>query len=295
MTPQALAVLTNFIDIRKRAKRANRSSSDILELDTAIKQIRECKFFDISGIMEIVGQEAEIEMNRQMPSDFLIDHGGLFFLPAENTWMEAAFDGKSIWFQATDTGDVNISPEEKTRMGFEGTIRHIVAGICVNNAPDSGLSVNIYYDDISVGFGLNEGDTHSLERVKPLVLVLVLSLMLMNAPKGVKREEARLPREKAKNVFRKQGVTSVKYHKIILDLDAGDVSSNSMRQGVSTPRAFHFCRSHKRVYKTGAAVTVKGHWRGNPAFGILRGDYDVRSSTNSLSNLSETKEQRTLH
>ncbi len=242
------------------AMRVARGLTADKQLATLAMQVLGATCFDITPVVELVVDAAtELQKSHVMVAgDPRIDHGGLLFLPDKTVWIEwrwkAGRAGILLEQVEDQIGYIAFNPEGRPLMGFlelfeDGTF-----------VPRHDLRQSGAFTDAESSAGLAG-------------TVAAAALMLVNAPRGTRRETSPphkgFRREMSKN---HAGAELKPYHVIRLDRKAGHVGDG---QGVGSPKAFHFCRAHVRRLAQGGFTKVRAHWRGNPALGICRADYEV--------------------
>lgn len=69
---------------------------------------------------------------------------------------------------------------------------------------------------------------------------------------------------------------SIRSTRIVIDLGCDERGVPRPVAWTSSPKAYHFVRSHVRRFEDGTHTIVRAHWRGDPAFGIRIGHYVVK-------------------
>jgi hypothetical protein len=222
--------------------------------------------FDIDGIIP-TAYEAGDDLARNptlINGEAHYDHGGLLFMPAPIVWLE-----------------------------FVAPLSGVRVGLLLNEA-DEEIGVNIISPNIpeqhAAFMDRRDGDLflirpqaklHGIQNEKIAcegATIAALALMVINAPRGVLRQLLPLHKGLLREVRRAGFGPMRPSHKIVLDINAGDIGGAS-GSGPSSEKAFHYCRSHIRRITPDRSIVVRGHWKGNPALGIARGDYVLRGDT----------------
>ena len=110
----------------------------------------------------------------------------------------------------------------------------------------------------------------AVHRLRPLAFAI---LALINSPKIVRRDPARLERLNRK----RQAVgryTFHPHHVVSLNVDKRSIRVGASAGGDGASRALHFVRSHLRLVD-GRYVLVRPHWRGDAAIGIVKPGYEI--------------------
>ena len=110
----------------------------------------------------------------------------------------------------------------------------------------------------------------AIETITPLIFAL---LALVNSPKIVKRDPARLDRLNRKRLSAGR-YTYHPHHVVRLNVDRKDVRVGASDGGDGASRALHFVRAHLRLWN-GQYILVQPHWRGDPQVGIVKPAYEV--------------------
>lgn len=219
--------------------------------------------FDIEAILPTIHEtSADLASHPILKNgDAYYDHGGLLFMPAPVVWLEF--------------------------VGPQGRV-----GLLLNEV-DEEIGVNIIAAGIpqqhSAFLDRHDGDLYAIRAQAQLhgiqdekfacdgAAIASVALMLINAPRGVLRQQLS-PHKGLVREIRRAGLGPIRpAHKIVLDLNAGNICGDS-GMGAASEKAFHYCRSHVRRLASERTIIVRGHWRGNPAIGIARGDYVVRGN-----------------
>ena len=193
------------------------------------------------------------------------DHGGLLFMPAPVLWLEYIAPGGRIGLLLNEVDE-------------EIGVDVIATGMTQEH------SAYIKRRDGDMFFSRPHPALCGLQDEKAATAAAALAsvaLMLINAPRGVLKQQLPLHKGLAREAKR-YGVGPIRHpHKIVLDVNAGDIGGIS-GTGPSSEKAFHYCRSHIRRIAPDRSIVVRGHWKGNPALGIARGDYVVRGDRTGM-------------
>lgn len=109
-----------------------------------------------------------------------------------------------------------------------------------------------------------------LEVLKPVILAF---LALINSPKIVRRDPARLdPLNRKRQAVGRY--TFHPHHVVRLNVDKKAVRVGSSAGGDGATRALHFVRAHLRLWN-GQYILVQPHWRGDPQVGIIKPGYEI--------------------
>jgi hypothetical protein len=193
------------------------------------------------------------------------DHGGLLLMPAPVVWLEFIAPSGRVGLLLNE-----VDEEIGVNLIATGLAQQHSAYLERRNAdmyvlrPQAAL------------YGLQDEKTAT-----HAAALASVALMLINAPRGVIKHQLPLHKGLAREAKR-YGVGPIRHpHKIVLDVNAGDIGGTS-GTGPSSEKAFHYCRSHIRRIAPDRSIVVRGHWKGNPALGIARGDYVVRGDRTGM-------------
>lgn len=216
--------------------------------------------FDITDVVEAVADASQelIKSFYMNGDDPHFDHGGLLFMPDDVVWVEWRYQGHrcgAFLNQFEDQiGFTFIKPDGEPLIGF----------------------LELHEDEsFVIRFDLRTQGGHSKENQEFAGNAggfTAAALMLINAPRGVKRITHE-PHKGLRREMKRHGKPELRpYHVIKLDKAAGNIGGAN---GGGTPKGFHFCRAHLRQLPTGVTTKVRAHWRGDPALGICRATYKV--------------------
>jgi hypothetical protein len=104
-------------------------------------------------------------------------------------------------------------------------------------------------------------------------LVIFAFLALINSPKIIKRDPARLDRLNKKRVAAGR-YTYHPHHVVRLNVDRKLYRVGASDGGDGASRALHFVRAHLRLWN-GRYILVSPHWRGDPAVGMRKTSYEI--------------------
>ena len=110
----------------------------------------------------------------------------------------------------------------------------------------------------------------SVSKLKPVILAI---LALINSPKVIRRDPARLDRLNRKRKAAGR-YTFHPHHVVRLNVDKKVVRVGSSAGGDGATRALHFVRAHLRLWN-GSYILVQPHWRGDPQVGIVSPNYEI--------------------
>lgn len=223
----------------------------------AIKIMASSRCFDLNAVVPVLSQT--MEELRESSTGTWIPHSNLLFMPFDNVWLEFKNEEHDlgVLVQTATNGDLSFITfiDKGDLVGLEGSITQ-------NN--DS-FAIRIFtgtLDDTAAIVGLSG-------------LVVASALILINAPRGVDRQPVAFNRTLADKLKKKLDVPRLyDGYNIVLSTTPGDVSGSD-GGGSSSPKMFHFCRSHLRKISDNKVVRVKAHWRGDPSLGVKKGDYKL--------------------
>lgn len=218
--------------------------------------------FEISNVVSLISETSNAMSDNPVAIDggIFYDHGGLLFMPAPLVWLEFSVPGRKIGLLLNEVdeeiGVFMVAQGNEKGRGF------------VSRREGELFSVHTYAQKDAEQFD-NELNN------KSAAVTAAIALMLINAPSGVLRKPQPVHKGLVRDA-RRYGIGQLRpAHKIVLDINAGDIGGAS-GTGPSSEKAFHYCRSHIRRITPDRSIVVRGHWKGNPALGIARGDYVVR-------------------
>jgi hypothetical protein len=194
-------------------------------------------------------------------------HGGLLVMPSEFVWLE--------WRQTDDvTG-------ERYRVGAmlkdcEDSITYEITSSIDHTVIFKG---RIMYEADECAYVVvkqsQNDDVETCELAGLFGVIVVVYLLIINAPYGIDKEPAAVHKVWAKEA-KQRGFTLKPYHYVRLSKKPPP-SDLAKGQGPAFHKAFHFVRGHLRRYQSGLKVMVKAHWRGDPRLGVCAmPDYKVK-------------------
>lgn len=220
--------------------------------------LSKAKCFDFSSVSELAEATRNTFSVLEPNGDEIgkISHGELLFCPEKLFWIEICLDKNPAGFLCVqvNSGIDIVVP----RINAE-TVILTIGSILLNSD-----------DTFSIGFDKLENENYLTEAA----FIVAACLIILNAPYGIEKTEAAFHKGFDRSL-RKAGVIKQLCPYTIIKL-AKRVPADKI-VGNGTPKAFHFVRSHLRRYENGIQTTVKAHWRGDPALGILKTDYKVRA------------------
>lgn len=183
------------------------------------------------------------------------DGAGLLVMPAGVAWFEHKVSGRRLGYLLQETED-------------EIGVMHMQ-----EDQDDFLLSfIKLDGERFSIHADTRKGGQDD-EVASGAALVAAAFLTILNAPRGVERVPVEAHRGFARD-FRRSGFGELRDgHVVRIDLTPHDDAKHGPMQGKG--KAFHFCRSHRRLLPSGAYTRVRAHWRGDPALGINRSTYRV--------------------
>lgn len=119
----------------------------------------------------------------------------------------------------------------------------------------------------------------AVAKLEPVILAV---LALINSPKIVKRDPARVDRLNRKRAAAGK-YTFHPHHVVRLNIDRKSVRVGASSGGDGATRALHFVRAHLRLWE-GRYILVQPHWRGDPQVGIVKPAYEVDRQTSTWRN-----------
>jgi hypothetical protein len=190
------------------------------------------------------------------PDGSQFNHGGLLVAPAEFFWFEVRLPAGSVgWscqFVEDQIGVLYCQPGKA------------VVAAALELLPDD--QARIFSDTrLPCPPGSSPG----------FALPVAAMLVMLNAPKGFRQKPVAAHRGHAKQIRRLTGITLKPAHTVHVDLSAGDVSPSGSTGTGGAPKAFHFCRAHRRNLGD-RSIRLRAHWRGDPALGVCQSTYEVR-------------------
>ncbi len=118
----------------------------------------------------------------------------------------------------------------------------------------------------------------AVAKLQPVILAI---LALINSPKVVKRDPARLERLNKRRAAAGR-YTYHPHHVVRLNVDRNQVRVSPSTGGDGATRALHFVRAHLRLWE-GRYILVQPHWRGDPQVGIVKPGYEIDRQTSTWS------------
>lgn len=204
---------------------------------------------------------------------YCVDVGERTVVPADVVWLE--FNNLAILLSATD-------------LWSNGPARVIEQGVWV-------MQVMAWYTDAQTGrreprslvdrlfLKLSDGHAevaaiHKLEDERtaiPMAMKALAALAAINSPAA--RSAPIEPHHGFEKAMRAQGVVQDRriVHTKVTIGRSGDGAVHDV-DGPTYHKAYHFCRAHVRVRRSGKVENVRAHWRGDAAFGVRLPSYTVK-------------------
>lgn len=230
--------------------------------------LAEAACFDLSQVGAIVSATMT-ELGRTHPDDPMAEHGGLLFAPSRFTWIEQR-DGRLRQGAIIDAVEDQLAYIAINQAGDH------ISGF-LELQPD-GEHFVVRIDKRAFPNGYDQ-QTEELNGV--MGHWVAAALLLINAPRGVERRPIPTHKGLQREVRHVLGPVKLQpAHVIRLSAKPSppdprdsevDVAGESGRG-----KAFHFCRSHKRVLASGVTTRVRAHWKGDPSLGVSQGTYQLR-------------------
>ncbi len=232
----------------------------------------DCRCFEVSKVLDIV---LELVTNRSWNSSEDIH----VFLPAPITWIEYQYRTKN------DNRKIIWGMLIKTEVdGFD--CRSIVNdGDQVSEVDSFSILKDTENEGKFSFFHPEDSDDSQVNSNEVRGSLLLGFLALINTPKLFHKKQHQ------PDISFQRTVSSLKHQKrcsayklypwteITLDINPPESSDgSSSRERLTAGKALHFCRSHLRI-RLGKLELVSAHWRGDPALGIRRSKYAIRSSS----------------
>lgn len=257
VTPLARQVINQIlVPVEKRA---------FLDNGNMIYKMADIHCFEIS---EIVAESNRLVASQGLDSVVQIAEV-TSFLPAPRTWIE--------W-----------------KNGPDGRIGFLLEDLGDYARVDSVFMSSAKFVSHSKGFGLPFKGTSAIGTIMPesgtdqatldmfgrIAATLIGALAFINTPRIIGRRQHMPNRGLEKKIVKDRKTPDHfplnAWTEVVLRITPPvDVSGGSSTEAHLTgQKALHFCRSHLRI-QHGKLVVVKGHWRGDPALGIVRTRYKV--------------------
>lgn len=268
MTPLAMKIFRHLLH------QAMETSVLVTWADTPCFELSE-----VSALIHQTGQELQQTLLFQ-DGQPLMEHGGLLLMPAQHVWLE--YLGTPFGLH----GRLGVRLDE-----VEDQICYLAMGPAVGDQQLSGF-LELQPDGEHF---IVRPDTRYAYTAEQHFLIgqiggwAAAALLLINAPRGVERRDTPAHKTLAKEA-RKAGLGELRpFHTITLSKKPQAVGEET---GQSSPKAFHFCRSHLRLLPSGGETKVRAHWRGDPSLGINQGNYRVVASA---AEVAQGRARRTNH
>ena len=228
----------------------------------AVMLMAQATCFDVSSVARLIEQTVVTLATTGSPGDPAYQHGGLLFGPDEVVWIEELREGKRCGAY------VHHIEDQLCYSYFQGDSGPLVGLLQIS--PDGETFV------IHLDIGVHPGRSEELHSMNSFIGGwIAASLMLINAPHGVKRTPGATVHKGLQRQARRAGLGALRPATVIeLDPEAGLVPGmTGPSSGVR--KAFHFCRSHLRMLHDGRRLRIRAHWRGDPALGVCQASYKV--------------------
>jgi len=286
MTPFLRSIFERAVTIKPKSKELR---------DKAVIQMQETVCFEMTAVMDLVGQTIEtlngstIKAHDGRP---VVGHGGLLVPPSQYTWFEwqqeNTSDEPDVDFDIMkDVLIVTINERpKKYRMGAMVSYDEDSQKLHIDIMSDLDATVVMtshveMYDDetcrICCYKSENDSDEHLAKVAGYIGAHVVAMILIINAPYGIKTEAQPVHKAHARQA-RGLGFELKPHHYITLNKTAPPPKySGHNPNGPAFHKAFHFVRSHLRHFQKGGTTLVKAHWRGDPRLGICpMPDYKVK-------------------
>lgn len=196
--------------------------------------------------------------------------GAHLFMPAERTWIEWPMGQEGemgILFHGQ--GDV------RTGRAVFYAQRH------GQDPLYAGLDVDLTKGDIRPNLSSipYEDPLRVCTAIASMVPLFFALLALVNSPKVVKRDPAKLEKLNRKRLSAGR-YTYHPHHVVRLNVDRKTVRVGASDGGDGASRALHFVRAHLRLWE-GRYILVQPHWRGDAQIGIVKPAYEVDRQTST--------------
>jgi hypothetical protein len=227
--------------------------------------------FDLSPVATLLTETAK-ELGRAYSGPIDLGEGVVF--PAESFWIEwpafglvmarwGGLDRKGLAIWAFRAAMEPLWPQGQTQIQQYVQVGHIFMGA-------DGLftiATGPHHDVAERAFGRG---------VEGILLHALAAIAIINSPSAKRVDQA--PHKGVQRHLRQAfpAAPTVKPSKIVIALDR-PAADDGEPGHANSRRAYHFCRAHSRM-KAGRTEHVRAHWRGDPAFGIRIGRYEVRQS-----------------
>ena len=233
-----------------------------------LPQIFDAQFFECSDVLEDAFEVAKSMHRSSYEPDELV------FLPAPLTWLEVR----------GPRGRFACLLKERTKTTFETSFvlneDNFPMGPFISVATKKSLPLKNTATLLGMFFmGMRlRGDTPlTTELLGQFEYLLYALLAMINSPHAVDQHRraphAGLERELCRSIgnthFKLRPWTELKLH-----IEYHDDVSTESGSGDGLRKALHFCRSHVR-FRLGKLERVRGHWRGDASFGVVRKHYRV--------------------
>lgn len=203
------------------------------------------------------------------------------FSPAPLSWIELVNSNGCLQaFLLEDRPDKQASTVWPDKTGLLTNVRLIT---CFS-LTDEGVSVHDTFTACNYdgrGKVFVPQDWRDEDRVRCMAWARFCSALcsVINTPK-ISNHVKHVPSEKLKRKFTRanKGHPMPRWTKVTLDVAAPKVTrtASEREDEVLSGRALHLCRSFIRI-RQGKLERVRSHWRGDPAFGVVRADYEVKA------------------
>lgn len=259
-------------------------AEDVRMFGEALLRAHHC--FDLGGVEALLGATAtellgapDLQGGRKHDR-IVVDLGERVTFPADSFWLEWGRAGLLCmgWAQEGRTGVALMLFTEpvdgagRTLPIWEGRSLARTQAVHIGHLmrlPDGRFMITRPTTDISPG----DLPPDITARHEQFVFNAFAALAVISSP-AAHREAIEPHRGLARDIRREVArAPEVKASRIVLSgLAASEAGSPA---ATTTPRAYHFCRAHTRL-RGGKVENVRAHWRGDPAFGIRIGHYEVK-------------------